>query len=88
MLTCTDQYQFLQIAGCDICQYQQEIVNRRSGEPNFCQESVHGIIMNWIEFVGPILPPGKDGSLFILTICDYFWKGSNRYWNCFNRKFL
>ena len=27
-----------------------------------------------IHFVGLISPPGKDASLFILTICDYFTK--------------
>lgn len=63
----------LQISNCDVCQW----INKKltTGLPELNPIPVKS---PWhhigIDFIWPVLPPASDGSLFILTVCDYFTK--------------
>lgn len=73
LIRCAYFDSFIQIARCDICQR----INKKltTGVPELNPIPVKS---PWrhigIDFIGPISPPGNDGSRFILTICDYFTK--------------
>ena len=63
----------LQLSACDVCQR----MNRKltTGTPQLNPIAVKAPWhMLGIDFVGPISPPATDGSVYILTITDYFTK--------------